>query len=136
MPNFSKKNYKLFLWIPDIREIYVKLFTNIIKSFTNFRKNYKFHGLQLREGAAPALAPRTAAPKGGGRASSGWCRGCGRTVGGRCRAVTVPGMWVDDGRSMSGGGVRVGCGQMAALGCSTSGRPMQGSSGGVGNAGG
>ena len=25
---FFKKIYKLFLWIPDIREIYVKLFTN------------------------------------------------------------------------------------------------------------
>jgi hypothetical protein len=28
MPHFLKKIYKLFLWIPNIREIYVKLFTN------------------------------------------------------------------------------------------------------------
>ena len=33
-----RKIYKLFLWIPDIKEIYVKLFTDIIKLFTNFRK--------------------------------------------------------------------------------------------------
>jgi hypothetical protein len=28
MPKFSKKNYKLFLCILDIREIFVELFTN------------------------------------------------------------------------------------------------------------
>jgi dimeric dUTPase (all-alpha-NTP-PPase superfamily) len=38
MPNFLKKFYKLFIWISDIREIYVKLFTNVIKLFINFRK--------------------------------------------------------------------------------------------------
>ena len=36
--NFFSKIYKLFLWISDIKEIYIKLFTNIIKLFTNFRK--------------------------------------------------------------------------------------------------
>ena len=40
MPNFSKQIYKLFIWIQDIKEIYIKLFTNIIKLFTNFRKKY------------------------------------------------------------------------------------------------
>ena len=29
MPNCSEKNYKLFLWIVDLREIYAKLFTNM-----------------------------------------------------------------------------------------------------------
>jgi len=53
-----RKIYILFQWIADIREIYIKLFTNFIeidklllciadirelyvKLFTNFRKNYK-----------------------------------------------------------------------------------------------
>ena len=35
MPSFKKK-YKLFLWILDIREIYIKLFTKVIKLFTNY----------------------------------------------------------------------------------------------------
>ena len=29
MPDCSEKNYKLFLWIADLREIYAKLFTNV-----------------------------------------------------------------------------------------------------------
>ena len=37
MPSFKKK-YKLFLWILDIREIYIKLFTNVIKLFTNYAR--------------------------------------------------------------------------------------------------
>ena len=30
MPNCLEKNYKLFLQIADLREIYAKLFTNVI----------------------------------------------------------------------------------------------------------
>ena len=33
---FFKKNYKLFLWVADIREIYVELFTNV-KLFANLQ---------------------------------------------------------------------------------------------------
>ena len=29
MPTCLEKNYKLFLWIADLREIYAKLFTNV-----------------------------------------------------------------------------------------------------------
>ena len=42
-----RKIYKLFLWIPDIREIYIKLFTNITKLFINYsqisEKNINIH---------------------------------------------------------------------------------------------
>ena len=31
MPNFSKKNTNYFLWIPDTKEIYVKLFIKLKK---------------------------------------------------------------------------------------------------------
>jgi hypothetical protein len=44
MLNFFKKNYKIFLWIPNIREIYVKLFINsskISKRIQNLHKIYK-----------------------------------------------------------------------------------------------
>jgi len=36
-----KKNDKLFLWIPDIREIYIKLFINSSQNFKNtkFKQN-------------------------------------------------------------------------------------------------
>ena len=29
MPNCSEKNYKLFIWIANLREIYAKLFANV-----------------------------------------------------------------------------------------------------------
>jgi hypothetical protein len=34
---FSKTNYKFFLWIPNTREIYIKLFTNVNTLFTNLQ---------------------------------------------------------------------------------------------------
>jgi hypothetical protein len=44
---FFRKDYKLFLWIADTREIYVKLFTNccqISETITNVRKSWKGWG--------------------------------------------------------------------------------------------
>ena len=38
MPKFSKK-YKLFLWIPDTKEIYVKLFTNSSQNSEKYTKS-------------------------------------------------------------------------------------------------
>ena len=44
--NFFRKNYKLFLWIADISEIYVKL-------FINFKTNYKL--FTYSSGTHPSL---------------------------------------------------------------------------------
>ena len=41
---FFKKNYKLFLWVADIREIYVELFTNV-KLFVNLQMEEQRAGL-------------------------------------------------------------------------------------------
>jgi hypothetical protein len=50
MPNFSK-TYNFFLSILDTREIYVKLFTNVIKLFTNSKQTAIEGGFSAGGGA-------------------------------------------------------------------------------------
>ena len=61
---FSKKIYKFFLWISDIIEKYIKLFTNVIKLFTNLqiykrkkRRQRKKSGLYYRQCSANRCIP-------------------------------------------------------------------------------
>ena len=49
MPNCSEKNYKLFLWIVDLREIYAKLFTNVRDGNTKTKMQTNAMNQKLKE---------------------------------------------------------------------------------------